>query len=244
VFIILILHINPVLGQSRTAGVSSGDAFTYTWAFDIDVDNNDVYPSDIFTGLLEEVKAIEWTEITVLDVVGTQVSAQVIMHYKNGTEQTQIQSMDIETGRGNLTNFLIASNLSANDSVYVGQDQSIINETVVRSFASGARQQNLQTITMEYSLSGDEASAFNMTDFQQTNTAEILWDKELGILTEMTYNMTTKSQNMNANISAEIKLVESNAIVVAEFPTFIMIILATAVTLTILSMKTRRTTSY
>jgi len=137
--------------------------------------------------------------------------------------------------------FLVASNLNPNDQIYPGNDNEKINETITRTYPSGTRQVNLENVTMYYDVSQEELSGFNITGpIQQTNSQVTYWDKQLGSLVEMSYKMATRSEQINADISINIALVESNVYTVPEYPSTIMVIaLITLMASTIAVIKLR-----
>ena len=225
--LLLLLPLNCTSAQTRTVGVNAGDTFKYTYTLSYNMTNSsDFSLPSIFDALFEQAQSLEYAKMTILDVTGTNVTGQMVLHFKNGTEQTSVSTTDIENGQGNLTMFLIGSNLNQTDPVYIGQNEQTINETLVRSYPSGSRQLNHQRITTDYNVSEDELADFNLTaGFTQHNTQDIFWDRQLGVLVEMSYNMVTQSSILNADISMQVSLVESNALTIPEFPTYLPVLL-------------------
>jgi hypothetical protein len=223
--IVFLMPLNGAFAQTRTIGVSVGDTFKYTYTLDFNMSNSsDFALPSMLDSLFDQAKSIEWARLTILNISGTSVTVQTQLHFKNGTEQSSVSTTDIATGQGNSTLFLVASNLNKNDTIYTSnfvEDRETINETITRTFQSGSRQLNHQSLIMDYSVGQDEASNFNMTSFQQHNTEDIYWDRQLGVLVEMSYEMVTQSPTFNANISLKMNLVESNKIVIPEFPTLL-----------------------
>jgi hypothetical protein len=239
----LALPMNSGLAQTRTVGVSVGDTFKYTYNFEYNISNStDVTLPTVLEPFLEQAKTIDWAQMSILNISGTSVTAQTLLHFNNGTEQSSIGTTDVTTGQGNLTLFLIASNLNQNDSLYTANSGTdTINETVMRNYPSGSRQLNHQNIITDYNVTQDELAGFNMTGFQQHNTQDVFWDRQLGVLVEMSYNMMSQSQTFNANISLKIELIESNALVLPEFPTLlpVFIVLSTSGIATIVYRRKR-----
>ncbi len=240
----LALPLNNTLAQTRTAGVSIGNTFKYTYTLDFNMSNStDFALPSMFESLFDQAKSIEWAKISILDISGTSVTTQTQLHFKNGTEQSSVSTTDIGTGEGNMTLFLVASNLNQNDPIYVanlGEETETINETITRNYQSGVRQLNHQSLVMDYNVTQDEASDFNMTSFQQHNKEDIFWDRQLGVLVEMSYEMVAQSPTFNANISLKLNLVESNRLVVPEFPTLapmILVLLASGLAVAIYRKK-------
>ncbi len=220
-----------VSAQTRTVGVSVGNTFKYTFSFDLNVTNTNFSLPAMLEGVFEQAKSIEWAQISILQVSGVEVTAQMVMHFKNGTEQSDVETTNVETGQGNLTLFLVGSDLNANDPVYVGRDSMRINETVTRVYPAGARQVNHQSISSEFNMSDYGLEGFNLTTFQQSNKEDVYWDKQLGVMVEMSYNMVTRSQAVNADITANIRLVESNVLTVPEFSSWAPLLLVLVIPL-------------
>ena len=184
----------------------------------------------MFEDLFEQAKSIEWAQIAIKDISGPEVTAQTLLHFKNETEQSTTTTTNVETGIGDLGLFVVRSNLNQNDLLYVGDDSAVINETTIKTYSTSSRQVNHQSITSEYNISDDEAADLNMTGFQQTNSQDIFWDRQLGVLVEMSFNMKTRSQTVNADMSLSVKLVETNVFSIPEFPTWTLVFIAFTMT--------------
>jgi len=214
--------LSSVFAQTRTAGVKAGDTFKYTYTLDFNMTNSsDFALPSVLDAVFAEAKAIDWMEVSVLSVSGSSVSARALLHFKNGTEQSSVNSMDVAYGSDNLTLFLVAANLNQNDLIYLGGGDERINETVSRSFSSGNRQVNHQSISMDYNVSEDELAGFNMSaGFVQHNVEDVFWDRQTGVLVEMSYAMMTRSPTFNADVSMKVSLLSSNVTTIPEFSVF------------------------
>jgi len=229
-----------VLGQSYVPGVSAGDVFKYEYNFDSNINGGEQFalPS-MFNSLVDQIKAIDWVQITISKVTGSNVEAQMLTQFDNGTQQSSDGSIDVASGQGDLTMFLIASNLGPNDPMYLDSDERI-NGTTTRTYSSGSRELIYESITMEYEVSQDDLEGFNITvPLDQVNSQEIYWDKQTGSLVEMSYRMLTSSSMVNADISMNVKLVESNVYTIPEYPVLIIIVIALIIP-TIAVLKTRQ----
>jgi hypothetical protein len=229
------------LAQTSLPGVEVGNIFKYTYTFSMNSSGSPGNFPELIQALIDQTKDIEWVQITVTNISVSSVTAQLITQFKNDTQQTNTGITDVSTGQGNLTLFLVASNLNPNDQIYPGNDNEKINETITRTYPSGTRQVNLENVTMYYDVSQEELSGFNITGpIQQTNSQVTYWDKQLGSLVEMSYKMATRSEQINADISINIALVESNVYTVPEYPSTIMVIaLITLMASTIAVIKLR-----
>ncbi len=211
--------------QTRVPGVSVGDSFKYSFELNMNVSDSQLSLPSLLEGILSEAENINWVSFTVTQVSGTKVTLQTTMQFKNGTQQTGTnQVVDVATGQDatnqeSLAMFLIAANLNAGDQIYTQSSTGTINETIQKTYPSGTRELNHQSITQNYNVSQDELTGFNISgSLQQSNTENIYWDKQTGALEEMSYTMTTRSQQINADISLNINLLESNVYTIPEFP--------------------------
>jgi hypothetical protein len=215
------------LGQSYVPGVSIGDVFKYEYDFNSNINGGEqlALPS-MFDSLLEQIKAIDWVQVTISKVTGTTVEAQMLTQFINGTQKSSDGTIDVASGQGDLTMFLIASNLGPNDPMYIESDEKI-NGTTTKTYKTESRELIYESITMEYSVSPDELEGFNITvPLNQVNSQEIYWDKQTGSLVEMRYRMLTSSSIVNADISMNVNLVESNVYAIPEYPVLIIFVLA------------------
>ena len=227
--------------QTRVPGVSVGDRFKYSVNFSMNASNSSITLTNLIEGLLSQVENIDSVQANVTQVAGSKVTMQAVMQFKNGTQQSTTSTFDVANGQdtaqeGTIGLLLIAANLNAGDQIYTTGSGGTINETVTRTFPSGSRQVNHQNIVMNYDVSPEELQGTGITTaLQQSNTEDTYWDKQTGALVEMSYNMTTRSQQVNADISLHVQLIESNVFAVSqdsvpEFPAITLFaILALAV---------------
>jgi len=218
-----------VAAQPRIVGVTVGDWFkygdiTFSWS------SND--PNATIPYGFEELSETEWMKMTVTDVSGTNITFQIIFHFKNGTEKTYDNIVDIDTGEGNVTMWAISANLNANDTIYssFGYSTMKINETIVRTYPDGVRDTNHLNNTAE--RSGAE--------FYEHLSMNNYWDRSCGIIVEMSQEQTSQIEGYTTIWSLLIRITESNFWVVPEFPTWTSILLLVIVlTVTIVISKRR-----
>ena len=91
---------------------------------------------------VKEAKNIEWIEIKVLRVYGTNVTIEVTTQYYDETEKTGTYSGDVRTGSGNLNLQVIACDLSEGDKVFEAEGALVIKETESGSYAGFHREIN------------------------------------------------------------------------------------------------------
>jgi len=102
-------------------GVAVGNTFIYTYTLDI----IQMVPQ-AFSRFIPRAdgpaKSMDSAQIIITEDSGTTVTTQMVMHFKNGTQQSNTDLTNVSTGQGNLTMFLIAANLNPNDSIYQGNN--------------------------------------------------------------------------------------------------------------------------
>src|SRR5512137_2022683 len=204
--LIIFSSIGLATGQSRQPGVMVGDTFKYTFNFEINTSSSQMDFPSLFEGLSALVKDIDWIQVKITQVSGTTVTAQSTTQFKNGTQQSITQTADVAIGEGELSMFLIAANLGPNDKIYTNSE-GVINGTQTKAYPSGTREVNYQTINMSFNVSQEELAEFNITGpLQQNNLQQTYWDKQTGALVEMSYNMVSRSELLNADIILDVEL--------------------------------------
>jgi len=206
----------------RTSGVSTGDTFTYGNAnFAWNSNDPTATPPTEWNGL----NGTAYFRVTIESVVGTNVTTSSLLHYNNGTETTQSGWVDVDTGDGNMTFFLISANLNANDSIYSGSDYTTytINETL-----PGTR-------TTDYVNATTETSTGPYSIYLSMN---FYWDQTTGVLTKMsmTSNETT---TYTTDWSVSFELTSSSKFTVPEYVGLPQILLLLA-SLTLITLAYRR----
>jgi hypothetical protein len=190
----------------RTPGVSSGDTFTYGnfnfyWYSD---DPNATAPAE-----WADIENAEWFSITVENVVDTNITGSLMVHFNNGTEETEGGWVNVDTGDdANMSMFFISANLNIGDSIYSSGDYSswMINETIQRAYDGNMRDTNHYNMTMEYS----------MEPYYMFSSMNFYWDKTTGALVEMSM-ILNQTIEYTTQYSISVELTGSNVWVVPEF---------------------------
>ncbi|MEM3769816.1 MAG: C39 family peptidase [Candidatus Bathyarchaeia archaeon] len=164
----------------RNVGVKEGDWAKYniTYYYSTNDPAVPISPPPIFAD-------IDYLLIRIISVVGTNVTYESVMHYKNGTEQRSTSWLDITTG---LTYYgitmpygpIIAANLTVGDQVYLNAYAPTINSTTIAFYAGLQREVNSLLLKPEITIPGYYYK--NVVDF------EIHWDRISGILCEQRVN--------------------------------------------------------
>jgi len=211
--------------QVRTAGVSQGDWFKYELTLDWEHDL-EVTPEDfIFTDFLQG----DYVILTIQNISGTNVTGQFTIHFENTTEKFLTGSVDLTTGEGDLRNWLISANLNANDPLYTTEIDEKINETVIQTYPMGPRETNHLVYSYNTS-SGEDYSTLNVN---------LYWDKEIGILNEMSIQANLQQNGTLMGGSGSWILIESNIQQIPEFTQPILILKILMVTLLITILKNK-----
>jgi hypothetical protein len=227
----------PILSQDVTVGVSVGDWFKYEtrildWIAEPDVP----FPPDQYVEMLYTYNETDWQKLTVTDIAGSNVTLDVLLHWKNGTETTYELETNItssQTPPEALT--VVPANLEAGDQVkttfllsgVITYPPRYINETILMDYETGTRETNV--LDYEHPTWAPESSIHSTT----------LWDKETGVLVKnyVVFLNNTSMLGYDYSVTFEIELVEANLWVIPEFPTgtaMLLIFVAITVSISIL----------
>ena len=224
----------PTLSQDVTVGVSVGDWFKYEASvYDWEAEPSVPFPPDQYVEFLYTYNETDWQKYTVTDVVGSNVTFDVLSHWKNGTETTYELEINITSSQSPpevLT--VVPANLEAGDQVkpeltlfgLITYPPRYINETVLVDYGTGTRETNV--LDYEHPTLLPEASIHSTQH----------WDKETGVLVKMLgkFLNNTSVAVGDYSVTYEIELVEANLWVVPEFPTgTVMLLIFVSVTVSI-----------
>jgi hypothetical protein len=214
-----------------TPGVSVGNTATYG-NVNFDWFSND--PSATPPTQWADLNGTTWFRGTIENITGTNVTISSLIHYDNGTEDTGIGWVDVDTGEGNMTLFLTSSNLNVGDPIYTTGDYSgfSINETIPMTYPGGSRPTNHVNVTMEMT-----------TEFVNVSLSmNLYWDKATGVLTEMSI-ISNQTMTYTTNYSISMQLADSSVWVVPEFgmPLFMLLLSSAALVTLVARRKLRRT---
>ncbi|MEJ2280609.1 MAG: hypothetical protein P8X97_01615 [Candidatus Bathyarchaeota archaeon] len=142
----------------------------------------------------------EQITFTIEDISGTNITGSFTINYENGTEFSQNGSIDLITGEGDLRNWLISADLNTGDSLYESEPEEMINETITRTYYWGPRETN----HLIYSFN------FTSEDDYSYLRADMFWDKEFGVVTELSFEADVRVNGTSFDASADVEIVESN----------------------------------
>jgi hypothetical protein len=136
----------------------------------------------------------------------------------------------VATGEGEFSTWLISSGLYENDYTYASEVGEVINETIMHSTALGLRETNHigyssgNVTTEDYYLFG----------------VDMYWDRQTGVLVEMSIATEMKVDGNLTTASGGWKLVESNLMeTVPEFGASTLVATAVVATVAVFSIKKR-----
>jgi hypothetical protein len=196
--ITIVLPIATVTALTRTVGVSVGDVFKYSCSYESIGFTTSPTGSD-------KNKDLDWIQTTVTSISGTKARFLSIGHYKNGTETTGASiTIDVDWQGENIIDNLISANLNANDAIYAIENSYIINETIVKASPLGSRPTNHLILT-----SNETWTDTNGTIINRVTSSNHYWDKQTGILVEMSISITDQTNTSYSRESLSNTLIEA-----------------------------------
>ena len=179
--VVLVIFFGTHSNQQWIPGVKVGDEFIY------DVKgfyNSDDPNATLFDEYLQ-LNMTEWFKVTVTDVDATKVSINTNWRFTNGTELDGIGYVTVDTGIFYPSEgfwAIYASNLKENDRLRpLGPDQSTINETITRDYATGITRET-NRISQTYQFYDADDPSFNTTWTELRTTT---FDRQTGMLVEL-----------------------------------------------------------
>jgi hypothetical protein len=144
--------------------------------------------------------APQWVKVECLSVTGTTATLRVTTHFSSGAEQTEIMTWDVASGTGNLTfQALIPANSKTGDTVQVieGGNVTIAGERT-GTYAGASR-----TVVYASLTQGDMQFSY-------------CWDKETGVLVEITLTQGSTSATYKATSTNIWQASSSNPLTLAK----------------------------
>jgi hypothetical protein len=189
--------------QTRAVGVSVGDTFKYSYSTSWSSNDSTATPSQSLIDLNGSQLQVDITAIS-----GTNITAKVTGLYKNGSKTTEDGWIDVNTGEGNFTPFIISANLAAGDSIYSSSDYSamIINETATKTYSSSVTRDTNHLNMSEPVIEG------------LSGQSDMYWDKSTGVLVEMSTETVNQTATYTTTSSLDAQIISSSVWTVPEFP--------------------------
>ena len=146
--------------------------------------------------------APQWVKVECLSVTGTNAILRVTTHFSGGAEQTEIMTWDVASGTGNLTfQALIPANSKTGDTVQLieGGNVTIAGERT-GTYAGASR-----TVVHASLTQGDMQFSY-------------CWDKETGVLVEITLTQGSTSATYKATSTNIWQASSSNPLTLPSLP--------------------------
>lgn len=160
------LGVIPISGTSYGIGVKVGDWTKYEVA-----------------GTVPSISDYDWVRLEVQNVNGTEIAILATIHYKNGAEETNSISWDIEAGR---EPWIVPANLNEGDPFPFRYDTAVINDTLIKTYAGASRTVNL----------------LNLSEYDEYTEMIAYWDQVTGILLELFLNCSSPTESWTGGYKA------------------------------------------
>jgi hypothetical protein len=191
-----------VSSASAEVGVSVGQLTEYTYGMSAAYRDKNGTLLDL---LPYSVTNIE--NITVLDISGTNITIESQKLYlADQTNQSMEGWIDLSTGEGPASGYLILPNINAGDLIYPdweGGEQQVlyvytINETILTKDGDETVEVNHATVTSEIF---NQTANYDMTEFfNQTSTIDYYWEKSTGLLLAFTETSVKELENSTETV--------------------------------------------
>jgi hypothetical protein len=197
--------------KALTPGVTVGDSFIYDLT--VSWNSDDQYAS--IPSSLIELNKTKSIEVRINNVIPPNVTTFLATYLKNGTALADRGSINLDTGLSD-GGFvaIIAANLTAGDRVHpLGDDLVTINETVIKSYASGPRETNHIRIEYQNATAGIAQSV------------DRYFDKQTGMLVEE-HDVSTETKTNPSSTTTTIisyNLESTSMWTVPEFPSVLIL---------------------
>ncbi|MEM3700558.1 MAG: hypothetical protein QXL57_06805 [Candidatus Bathyarchaeia archaeon] len=145
---------------------------------------------------------IQWVKVECLSAAGTTATLRVTTHFSNGAEQTETMTWDVASGAGNLTfQALIPANSRTEDVIQAVEGGSVtIAGEKTGTYAGASR-----TVVYASLTQGDMQFSY-------------CWDKETGIIVEVTLTQGSTSATFKATSTNIWQASSSNPLPIPSLP--------------------------
>jgi hypothetical protein len=185
----------------RVAGVKSGDWANYGVTFNVSTDDPD-FPTEIS----RQFEELEYEKLEVQSVVTTNVTFEMVMHYRNGTEIPTNRWIDVATGEIGIgvagSGPIIAANITAGDKLYLNDLSPTLNATGIGMYAGSLRQINCLEVSENWTY----------VPLEQFVTLKICWDQMSGVFVDINETLILKDlkRGYTTTVNVEYSITETN----------------------------------
>jgi hypothetical protein len=157
--------------------VHVGDYFTYSITGSSDLESLDATVSPGF----DQYNQTDYFKVTITSVTGSNVSIDTLWAFKNGTQVSGQQTIDLSNGQESVTNgfwAIYSSNLKVGNLLRpTGTDKLTVNMTDTKAYADSSRQRNFWFIENEFFDVNDPTHNTLRDDY-----TGVYFDKQTGML--------------------------------------------------------------
>jgi hypothetical protein len=212
VSLLLITVAGTAFAQTAIAGVTKGSTFDYNYNLLWESNDPNADPPTEYVDL----NNTQWFRISIADVSAFVIRVQTTLHYKDGTENTETGSVNIDQQTIDVPFgfLLIRANSNPNEKIYpAGDYAATINETVLRTYPDGKRE------TSHYITENTRENTYEKT--------EIFFDRATGVAVESQYESRETSGSYVTTTKETITIKSSSIWTIPEFPAGTVLLILT-----------------
>jgi hypothetical protein len=182
-FVAFYSDMNSKKAQTSTANptLNVGDTFTYKLTGSSVLGSADTVIPEEFM----QYNDTDYYQVTIAEINGSQVYLNAKWQFKNGTQITGPQVIDLSTGASAEVNgftYLYPSNLNATDLLYPKETSGLfVNSTSPQKFVNSTRATNYWSTEDQYMDTSDQTGNTMRNDF-----IAVYFDKQTGMLDKLT----------------------------------------------------------
>lgn len=199
ILLLVMFNFSGVASAADEVGISVGQSAEYTYS--VSLTSRDTFNGSLLDSVPYSVVNLE--TITIQEISGTNITIQSVRNYlADQTNETNLGWIDINTGEGPASGYIILADLNEGDLIYPnweGGDQQLmyvysINDTVLLKQGDATIEVNHANVTTAiYNQTANyEATEF----FNQTTTLDYYWEKTTGLLLGFTEYTVREQANV------------------------------------------------
>ncbi len=199
ILLVVMFNFLGVASAEDEVGISVGQSAEYTYS--VSLTYRDTFNESLLDSVPYNVVNIE--TISIQEISGTNITIQSVRNYlADQTNETNLGWVDINTGEGPASGYIILADLKEGDLIYPnweGGDQQLmyvyrINDTVLLKQGDATIEVNHANVTTAiYNQTANyEATEF----FNQTTTLDYYWEKTTGLLLAFTEYTVREQANV------------------------------------------------
>ena len=166
VLVTLTLSVIPISGANGSTGVNVGEWVKYE-----------------VVGTIPSLFDYDWVRLEIQNVNGTEITILETIRYKNGAEEPNTLSWDIDTG---VEPWVIPANLNKGDPFPFIYNTAVVNDTLTQTYAGASRAVNL----------------LYLSRFEEYTELTAYWDQATGFLLEVSLNYTSPTESWTGGYKA------------------------------------------